>query len=58
METLAANPRLARLREEIRPAVRVHPAEAHLIIYREVSDGDIEIIRVCHAHEDWQRKRL
>lgn len=58
MELLAGNPSLTRLRDEIRPPVRVHPVESHLIIYREIAANSIEIIRVCHGHEDWQRKRL
>jgi toxin ParE1/3/4 len=52
-EFLADNPEAARLREEIDPPVRIHPVQAHLVVYRLESDGDVFIIRVRHGHEDW-----
>ncbi|WP_111561423.1 type II toxin-antitoxin system RelE/ParE family toxin [Rhizobium sp.] len=53
-EILADNPKLARLRKEITPPVRIHPCGAHLIVYHELGDGGILIIRVRHGHENWQ----
>jgi toxin ParE1/3/4 len=53
-ELLSGNPHLARLREEFRPAVRIHPHGAHVIIYRDI-ENDVLIIRVRHGREDWQR---
>jgi toxin ParE1/3/4 len=53
-DLLADNPALARLREEFRPAVRIHPHSAHIIIYRDI-DSDILIIRIRHGREDWRR---
>jgi toxin ParE1/3/4 len=50
---IAANPRMARLRHEISPPVRVHPFKAHLILYLEEEGGDVLIVRVRHGHEDW-----
>lgn len=50
---LADNPEAARLREEIDPPVRIHPLQAHRVIYRIEEDGSVSIIRVRHAHEDW-----
>ncbi|PKL96859.1 MAG: plasmid stabilization protein ParE [Gammaproteobacteria bacterium HGW-Gammaproteobacteria-8] len=50
---LAENPEAARERDEISPPVRIHPIRSHLVIYRLQAGGDIEIIRVRHAHEDW-----
>ena len=47
------NPRLARLRNDLRPPVRIHPSGAHVIIYRVREDGDVQIIRVRHGREDW-----
>lgn len=52
-EFLATNPRAARLREEINPPVRVHPVQAHLVVYRVDDDGGVFVIRVRHGHEDW-----
>lgn len=52
-EFLADNPQAARLREEIDPPVRIHPVQAHLVVYRVNDDGDVFVIRVRHGHEDW-----
>ena len=41
-------------RVEITPPVRIHPVEAHLVVYRVDDDGNVFIIRVRHGHEDWQ----
>ncbi|MBV1790196.1 type II toxin-antitoxin system RelE/ParE family toxin [Marinobacterium sp. D7] len=50
---LAENPAAGRQRFELTPPVRIYPVEAHLIIYMVDTKGDILIIRVRHAHEDW-----
>ena len=52
---IVANPRLARERSEITPPVRIHPHKAHLIIYVIEDDNTIVIVRVRHAHEDWNQ---
>ena len=52
-EFLAENPQAARLREEIDPPVRIHPVQAHLVVYRVDDDGDVFVIRIRHGHEDW-----
>ena len=51
-ELIAANPRMAREREEISPSVRIHPFKAHLIVYRIDENGTIVVIRIRHGHED------
>ncbi|MBX4909336.1 MULTISPECIES: type II toxin-antitoxin system RelE/ParE family toxin [Rhizobium] len=53
LDLIAANPRMAREREEISPPVRVHPFKAHLIVYRIEEHGAIFVIRIRHGHEDW-----
>ena len=53
LELIAANPRMAREREEISPPVRIHPLKAHLIVYRIEEYGTIFVIRIRHGHEDW-----
>ena len=53
LELIAANPRMAREREEISPSVRIHPFKAHLIVYRIEESGAIFVIRIRHGHEDW-----
>ena len=50
---LSENSKVAHLRTEITPPVRVHPIGSHLAIYLISEHGDIEIIRVRHAHEEW-----
>ena len=52
-EFLASHPEAAPLRQEIDPPVRMHPAGKHLVIYRQVADHCIFIIRIRHGHEDW-----
>ncbi|UXS05313.1 type II toxin-antitoxin system RelE/ParE family toxin [Agrobacterium tumefaciens] len=52
-ELIAANPRMARERNEISPPVRIHPFKAHLIVYRTIENGSILVIRIRHGHEDW-----
>lgn len=53
LDLIAANPRMAREREEISPPVRIHPFKAHLVVYRIEDAGTIFVIRVRHAHEEW-----
>jgi toxin ParE1/3/4 len=51
---LADNPRMARERAEFHPPVRLHPYQAHVIVYVERGDG-ILIVRVLHGRQDWER---
>lgn len=50
---IESHPEGARLRTEITPAIRAHPAGAHLIIYS-AEVGDVLVIRIRHSREDWQ----
>ena len=52
-ERMGAFPRLARLRLDYEPPVRVFAYKAHVIIYDEEPEG-IVIQRVRHGHEDWR----
>ena len=52
-ELIAANPYMARERNEITPPVRVHPFKAHLIIYVLTESDEVLIVRIRHSHEDW-----
>lgn len=51
-EFLAEFPRAARERPELRHGARVHPCQAHLIVYR-IDDDGIFVQRVRHGREDW-----
>lgn len=51
--TLVATPKLARERFEISPPVRVHPVQAHIIVYRIEEDSTVHILRIRHQREDW-----
>lgn len=53
LDLIAANPRMAREREEISPPVRIHPFKAHLVVYRIEANGEIFVIRIRHGQEDW-----
>lgn len=50
---LGDHPRAARERPEISPPVRCHPHASRMIVYTTHADGDAFILRVRHAHEDW-----
>lgn len=52
-QRLADYPRLARLRTEFDPPVRVFSYASHLVLYDE-EPGGVVIVRVRHGHEDWQ----
>nr|WP_281285495.1 type II toxin-antitoxin system RelE/ParE family toxin [Rhizobium glycinendophyticum] len=51
---IAENPRMARERLEITPPARVHPTGSHMVIYSIKPSGDVLIIAVPNAREDWQ----
>lgn len=52
-QMLADNPLIARERRELTPPVRLHPYQAHMIVY--VEDGpDVLIVRVLHGRQDWE----
>lgn len=50
---LAQFPHMARLRTEISPPAYGHPHESHIVFYDLLDNGDIEIVRIRHAREDW-----
>lgn len=52
-ERLSHYPGLAWLRAEHDPPVRIFAHKAHLVVYEDEPEG-IFIVRVRHAHEDWQ----
>ena len=49
----AEYPRAARLREELRPPVRVFRYKAHMVIYDLDDEDVVTILRVRHGREDW-----
>lgn len=53
LEFLAENPKSARLRDELKPPVRAHRFQSHLIFYDLLPDGSLFILRVRHGREDW-----
>ena len=53
LEFIEANPRGVRERTELTPIVRVHPSGVHVIIYKIEENGDVLVIRVREAREDW-----
>lgn len=53
---ISVNPQIARERNEIVPPVRIHPHASHVVVYEIDENGDVFIIRVRHAREDWMRQ--
>lgn len=50
---LADNPEAARLRAALNPPMRVHRFQSHMLVYKLEDDGNILIVRIRHAREDW-----
>ncbi len=53
LRLIAANPFLARLRNEISPPVRLHRNGTHVIVYTIDENTDVLILRIRHGREDW-----
>ena len=51
---IADHPHMARERREIEPPVRIQPFKAHLVVYLIEGDGNVLVLRVRHAHENWE----
>ena len=51
---IAAYPYIGRERVEFHLPVRLHPYNAHIIVYRVMQDG-LLIVRVLHARTNWQQ---
>ncbi len=53
-QILSENPKIARLRHEIAPPVRVYPARQHIIVYVVLEDEQtVLVLRVRHHRENW-----
>lgn len=55
LDLIAANPRIARQRDEFAGEVRAYPIRAHIIIYEIDKDAMVTVLRVRHGREDWRR---
>jgi len=53
-EFLATYPQAARLRIELKPPLRAHRYQTHLVLYDILPEGSILVIRIRHGSEDWQ----
>ena len=54
---LAENPRVAHLRDKIKPPVRAYPVGSHIVIYTVRQNNDVFVLRIRHAREDWLSPR-
>ena len=50
-KSLAENPGMGRLREELRPDIRSFPVGNYLILYRAIPEG-IAVLRIIHGARD------
>lgn len=55
IERAAADPRVGRAVDEIRPGYRKLAAGSHLLFYRLTSEGVVDIVRVLHQRMDADR---
>lgn len=53
LDLIAAFPGVARLRSELTPQIRAYPHRSHMIFYDVDDGGNVVIVRIRHAHEDW-----
>jgi toxin ParE1/3/4 len=55
IERAAANPRIGRAGDEIRPGYRKLAAGSHMLFYRVSADGEIDVVRILHQRMDVDR---
>ena len=55
IERAAANPRVGRGCDEIRPGYRQLAAASHTLYYRLSADGTVDVVRVLHQRMDVDR---
>lgn len=54
LQILSDNPRITRLRQELKPPARVYPVQKHIIVYTILEDGQtVLVLRVRHHRENW-----
>jgi len=53
-DLLAANPRMGRENNTVRPAIRFFPTGSHVVVYEITPAHDILVLRVRHHREDWK----
>jgi toxin ParE1/3/4 len=55
IERAAANPRIGRACDEIRPGYRKLAAGSHMLFYRVTAEGVVDVVRVLHQRMDIDR---
>jgi toxin ParE1/3/4 len=55
IDRAAANPRIGRACDEIRPGYRKFAAGSHTLFYRVTAEGVIDVVRVLHQRMDVDR---
>ena len=57
LDTIAANPAIGRVREDITPdrSMRFLPVGPSLIAYRQGETGEVEVLFVERGERDWER---
>lgn len=55
IDRAAANPRIGRACDEIRPGYRKLAAGSHTLFYRVTADGVIDVVRLLHQRMDIDR---
>jgi toxin ParE1/3/4 len=54
IETVAAEPKIARSCDDIRPGYWKYPAGSHVLFFRLTDDG-INVVRILHSRMDFER---
>lgn len=53
IDLIGDNPKIARMRSETVPLVRIHPVGVHIIVYLVDDNSLVRILRVRHGRENW-----
>jgi toxin ParE1/3/4 len=55
IETVAAEPKIARSCNDIRPGYWKYPAGSHVVFFRLADNGTIDVVRILHSRMDFGR---
>ena len=55
IETVAAEPKIARACNDIRPGYWKYPAGSHVVFFRLTDNGTIDVVRILHSRMDFGR---
>jgi toxin ParE1/3/4 len=55
IETVAAEPKIARSCHDVRPGYWKYPAGSHVVFFRLTDNGILDVVRILHSRMDFER---